>query len=67
MEVSKVMVGHPRLSSIYRWIFHERNHPAIGMPPFQEAPRWKTEMKPTTMGWGQEPALGIDATATRCG
>jgi hypothetical protein len=24
-------------------------------------------MTPTTMGWGQEPALGIDATATRCG
>ena len=27
--------GYPK-SSIYRWIFHLGNHPAIGVSPFQE-------------------------------
>ena len=26
--------GRTPKSSIYRWIFHEINHPAIGVPPF---------------------------------
>ena len=28
--------GYPQSSSIYRWIFHEINHPAIGVPSFEE-------------------------------
>ena len=26
--------GCPQVSSIYRWIFHELNHLAIGVPPW---------------------------------
>ena len=32
--------GYPQSSSIYRWIFHEINHPAIGVPIFMEPPKW---------------------------
>ena len=35
MEVSKVMGGTPK-SSIYRWMLHEINHPAIEVPPLME-------------------------------
>ena len=37
MEVSKVMGGTPK-SSIYRWMLHEINHPAIEVPPLMELP-----------------------------
>ena len=39
--------GFPQLSSIYSWIFHEINHPAMGGPPIPnsvgsfERPRWR--------------------------
>ena len=30
-------INHPAIG-IYRWILHEINHPAIGVYPFKEAP-----------------------------
>ena len=58
MEVSKVMVGYPRLSSIYRWIFHEINHPAFGMPPFCWSPQMENRNDTNNNGMGTRTSLG---------
>ena len=34
--------GYPQLPSIYRWIFHERNHPAMGVPHDYGNPKKKS-------------------------